>query len=197
MWPFKSKYEKLKREEVVDAICQLEKESGELESEILGAQQKVDDLMAKGKNETSREMKLFIAKKINSVKAERERNIQRAMYLMYNIQLLEKLKRAIDDNQFFTNNSKLPLGKLLADQKGLAQFLNKALNTRISAEQVLTDADEVFKEIEESYDPNESIYGIGKEDDALLAMFETEEQINSEMGEKSEAESAGATTQTE
>ncbi len=180
MWPFKSKYDKLTREDVVDAICKLEKESNSIEEEIMSFQQKVDELVSKGKKETSRDIRLFYAKKINSLKAERAQNVQRAMYLMYNIQLLNKLKRAIDDNQFFAKTAKVSLGNLLGDQKGLAKFLNKALNVRISAEQVLTDADETFKNIEDAYEKNESIYGIQQSDDELLGMFETEDQIEDE-----------------
>ena len=97
---------------------------------------------------------------------------------MYNIQLLEKLKRAIDDNQFFSKSSKTPLNQLLADQKGLAVFLNKALNTRINAEQVLTEADETFKTIEDSYVVNDEIYGEKKADAELLAIFETDDMLS-------------------
>ena len=96
---------------------------------------------------------------------------------MYNIQLLNKLKRAIDDNQFFKKNSKMPLAQLLSDQKGLAVFLNKALNTRVEAEQVLTDADETFRNVEESYVMNDEIYGEKNTDNELLAMFETEDML--------------------
>ena len=180
MWPFKSKYDKLTRDDVVNAICELEKESSSIEEDIASFQKKIDDLMKKGKSETSRDVRLFYAKKINALKDERAQNVQRAMYLMYNIQLLHKLKRAIDDNQFFAKTSKVSLGNLLGDQKGLAKFLNKALNTRVSAEQVLTDADETFKNIEEAYEKNESIYGIQESDDALLGMFEREETIEYE-----------------
>ncbi len=182
MWPFKSKYDKLKREDVVDAICKLEKESKEIEEEILSYQTQIDELMKLGQKEKSRDVQLFYAKKINSKKAEREQNVKRAMYLMYNIQLLNKLKRAIDDNQFFAKTTGMSLGNLLGDQKGLAKFLNKALNTRISAEQVLTDADETFKEIEASYEENDKIYGKQDSDDELLAMFETQEAVDGEIG---------------
>lgn len=136
--------------------------------------------MVKGKQETNREIKLFYAKKINALKTEREQSVQRAMYLMYNVQLLNKLKNAIDDNQFFKNSAKVSLGNLLADQKGLAKFLNKTLNTRVRAEDVLTSADETFRNVEEAYEKNETIYGMSNQDDALLAMFETEEMVNSE-----------------
>lgn len=178
MWPFKKSYNKLTREEVVDAICSLEKELSDIESEIMLSQGRVDALMAKGKAEKSNDLRVFYAKKINAIKDERTRNIQRATYLMYNIQLLEKLKRAVDDNTFFAGRSKTPLGKMLADQKGLALFLNKALNTRITAEQVLTDADETFKTIEDSYIVNEDIYGEKKADSELLAIFETDDMLD-------------------
>ena len=174
---FRSKFDKLTREEVVDAICKLEKESQKIEDELVEKQKKIDELMAKGRTETNREIKLFYAKKINALKAEREESVKRAMYIMYNVRLLNKLKNAIDDNQFFKTSTKMSLGGLLADQKGLAKFLNKTLNTRIAAEDVLTAADETFTMVEEAYESNEGIYGMSEQDDQLLAMFETEEAV--------------------
>ena len=180
MWFFKSKYDKLTREEVVDSICKLEQESQRIEDGLVEKQKKIDDLMVKGRKETNKETKLLYAKKINFLKAEREQDSQRAMYLMYNVQILNKLKRAIDDNQFFKNTSKVSLGNLLSDQKGLAKFLNKTLNTRIRSEDVLTSADETFKNVEEAYEKNGAIYGMNSQDDALLAMFETEDMVEAE-----------------
>ena len=181
MWPFKSKYDKLTREEVVEAICKLEQEENDIENGLGTKQKQIDELMKKGRTEKSKEVKLFYAKKINALKAEREQSTQRAMYLMYNIQLLNKLKMAIDDNQFFKNTSKMSLGNMLSDQKGLARFLNKTLDTRVNAEDVLTSADETFRAVEEAYEKNESIYGTSSQDDQLLAMFETEDQVEDEV----------------
>ncbi len=180
MWPFKSKYDKLTRDETVDAICKLEKELQNIEDGLIEKQKQIDELMVKGKKETNKEIKLFYVKRINDLKDEREQSVQRAMYLMYNIKLLNRLKNAIDDNQFFKNSAKVSLGNLLSDQKGLAKFLNKTLNTRIKAEDVLTSSDEIFKSVEESYEKNDTIYGMNSQDDALLAMFETEEAVNEE-----------------
>ncbi len=180
MWPFKSKYDKLTRDETVDAICKLEKELQNIEDGLIEKQKQIDELMVKGKKETNKEIKLFYVKRINELKDEREQSVQRAMYLMYNIKLLNRLKNAIDDNQFFKNSAKASLGNLLSDQKGLAKFLNKTLNTRIKAEDVLTSSDEIFKSVEESYEKNDTIYGMNSRDDALLAMFETEETVNEE-----------------
>ena len=194
MWPFKSKFQKLTREEVVDSICKLEKESADLEAGLDEKQKKIDALMQKGRTETVRDVKLLWAKRVNALKAERAQDVQRIMYLMYNIQMLQKLKRAIDDNQFFAKTPKQCLGGLLGDQKGLARFLNQALNTRVSAEKVLTDADETFRSIEEAYEPSSEIYGVGQDDDALLAMFETEEQIADEQEQSSTAAAAKTDT---
>lgn len=185
LW-FKNKYDKLTREEVVDAICKLEKETQSIEDGLIEKKKQIDELMAKGKTETDKQIKLFYAKRINSIKAEREQSVQRAMYLMYNVQLLNKLKASIDDNQFFKNTSKVSLGNLLADQKGLAKFLNKTLNTRVAAEDVLTSADETFKAVEDAYEKNGTIYGMNEQDDALLAMFETEEMVADEQAMYSE-----------
>ena len=178
---FRSKFDKLTREDVVNAICQLETESQRIEEELEQKQARIDELMAKGKTEKNRQTKLFYAKKINALQAEREEDVKRAMYIMYNVCLLNKLKTAIDDNQFFKTSSKMSLGGLLSDQKGLAKFLNKALNTRIAAEDVLTAADETFAMVEEAYEKNESIYGVNEADDQLLAMFETEEAVDGDM----------------
>ncbi len=134
MWPFKSKYDKLTREEVVSAICELEQQSREIEDGLLAKQKQIDDLMTKGKNEKSKDVKLFYAKKINALKSEREQSVRRAMYLMYN------------------------------------------------AEEVLTSADETFRDIEAAYEKNESIYGESDADNSLLAMFEDAEQIEAETG---------------
>lgn len=180
MWPFKNKYDKLTREEVVEAICKLEQESKDIEDGLGVKQKQIDDFMVKGRTEKNKEVKLFYAKRINALKTEREQSVQRAMYLMYNIQLLQKLKTAIDDNRFFKNTAKTSLGNLLADQKGLAKFLNKTLGTRIAAEDVLTSADETFRAVEDAYEKNENIYGMSSKDDELLAMFETEEQVEAE-----------------
>jgi len=176
----RNKYNKLKREDVVEAMLKLQEQEQTLEEGLVTKKAEIDALYGKGKAETDRTMKLFYAKKINSLKAERENNVQRAMYLMYNLQLLGKLKDAIDDKEFIANVGEVPLNKLLMDQKGLAQFLNKALNNKIKSEDIMTGADEVFADVQASYEPNQAIYGVNNKDDALLAMFETEDALADE-----------------
>lgn len=176
-WFKKDKYSKLTREEVTDAIFELEKELKTLEDSILSSAKEISVMMQRGAQEKDRSTKLFIAKKINMMKSDREQNEKRAMYLMYNIQMLGKLRQAIDDNKFFGDKAKGSLNSLLADQQGLAQFLNQALQTKVAAENVLTDADETFKEVAGLYEENATIYGKSDADDELLSMFETQESM--------------------
>lgn len=172
MWPFKNRFKKLKREEVAQAIYELEKQEQGIEDGILEYQEEIDFLLAKGKKEKSDDLKLLYAKKINHLKEEIKNNISKGSYLLYNIKLLNKVKDAIDDKTFFIGTSKISLNSLLKDQTNLAKFLNKALNTKIAAEEVLTSADETFNEIQDAYEQNKDIYGVTKSDDELLAVFE-------------------------
>jgi len=177
---FKKKFDKLKREDIVAAILQLQEQEQAIEEGLAVKLSEINKLLEKGRKETDRTTKLFYAKKINSIKTERENSVQRAMYLMYNMQLLGKLKEAIDDKNFIADVGGLSLNKLLADQKGLAQFLNKALNNKIRSEDIMTGADEVFAEVRSSYEPSQAIYGVNQNDDDMLAMFEIEEAMSAD-----------------
>ena len=149
----------------------------------------IDALMEKGKKEKSRELQLFYAKKISNINEEKKVCMERGMYLLYNIRLMNRLKDAYDSNNFYKTQTKVPLSELLQDQKQLAKFLNKALVTRTASEDVLTSADELFTEVQAAYDTNETIYGVGATEEEILTMFEKENQLNDELlaeGEKQE-----------
>ena len=181
MWSFKrNKFKNLKREDLVNSICELERQERTAEAEVYQKIKEIDALVEKGKKEKSKDLQLFYAKKIAHLNEEKQTCMERGMYLLYNIRLMNKLKDAFDSNTFFKTQTKVPLSELLADQKKLAKFLNKALETRISAEDVLTSADELFTEVQSAYEVNEPIYGIGKNEDEILSMFEKEAQNEEE-----------------
>ena len=177
----RNKFKKLKREEVVDAIIELTKQQEDLENGVLTKSEEVDKLLERGKQEKNRDIKLLCAKKVTSLREEIKRDTNRAAYLLYNIKLMEKLKAAIDDNQFVNNTTKLPLNKLLGDQKALSAFLQDAIQNRTSAEEALVSADQMFDTYEQSANADTSpIYSANKSDDELLAMFEMQDQLDSE-----------------
>jgi hypothetical protein len=151
----------------------LETQLAEIEQGIVTREKTIDDLMQKGRRETSRELKLFHAKRITHLREEKENLSKRGMYILYNVRLLNKLKDAIDEDNFVKVTAKVGLSDLLGDQKGLAKFLNRALNTKVRQEEVLTTADDLFNEVKAGYTENAAIYGASENDDNLLAVFET------------------------
>lgn len=182
MWlPFKrNKFKNLNREDLVNSILELERQERTVEAEVYQKIKEIDNLVEKGKKEKDRDLQLFYAKKIAHLNEDKQVCMERGMYLLYNIRLMNKLKDAFDSNTFFKTQTKVPLSQLLADQKGLAKFLNKALETRIASEDVLTSADELFTEVQSAYEVNQPIYGVGKNEDEIMAMFEKEQQLSDE-----------------
>lgn len=66
-WPFKrNKFKNIKREDLVNSICELERQERTIEAEIFQQQKEIDALMDKGKREKTDELKLFYAKKNQS-----------------------------------------------------------------------------------------------------------------------------------
>jgi len=180
-WPFKrNKFKKLNREDLVNSICELERQERTVEAEVYQKIKEIDALMEKGKKERNKDLQLLYAKKISNLNEEKQTSMERGMYLLYNIRLMNKLKDAFDSNTFFKTQTKVPLSELLKDQKGLARFLNKALETRISSEDVLTNADELFNEVRAAYDVSQPIYGVGKTEEDVLLMFEKENELSDE-----------------
>ena len=176
----RNKFKNLNREDLVNSICELERQERTVEAEVFQKEKEINALLDKGKKEKSKDLQLFYAKKISNLNEEKKSSMERGMYLLYNIRLMNKLKEAYDSNTFFKTQTKVPLSELLQDQKNLAKFLNKALETRIASEDVLTSADELFSEVQAAYETSESIYGVGKSEEDILTMFERESQIKDE-----------------
>ena len=64
MWLFRrNKFKRLNREDLVNSICELERQERTVEAEVLQKIKEIDALMAKGKNEKSKDLQLFYAKK--------------------------------------------------------------------------------------------------------------------------------------
>lgn len=191
MWPFKKNIFKIKREEVVTCLIDLNNKEEKIEEDILKNKNKISNLMESAKKENDRDLRLFYAKKISYLKQENLSLIQRGMYVLYNQRMLNKLKDAMDDKDFYNSTSKVNLSSLLSDQKNLAKYLNQILNTKIKSEEIMTSADDVFNEVASSYDPNEAIYGINSNDDELLSMFELDSFANEDSNIVDIAENEG------
>lgn len=176
----KKKYKNLTVDDVNDSLFELNKQLNILETELEEYPTKIDDLMERGRKEKTQEMKLLRAKQVNNLKAQLKQKTDQMMFLMYNISLLEKLKIAVKNNEFFDSSSSVPINALLGQPKELAKFLNESLGRRISAEQMMTEAESIFQESESYYESPEEIYGVRDSDSELLAQFEETNQLEDE-----------------
>ena len=184
---FKNKFEKLTREEVIDTICTLEREEALCEESIALYTEKIKAMMDEGKEIKDLLQRTLLVKKITLESEKRERAIRQAMYLLYNLRLSTRLKDAIDDKSLVDRLKSIRSIRYFKDQRALALFLNKALDTKIKQEDVLTDADDTFKVIEEMFSNNKQIYGISTfTEDSLMAFFEEESMDNDSNAPKEE-----------
>lgn len=170
----KKNFNNLKYEDISNAKITLSEKEEIIESQIASYKEEVQKYMELGRKEKDYTYRMVYAKKIQYLNEEIATDYNRIMYLIYNMKLLNKLKIAIEDNDFISNVNGIELNKLLQDQKGLAQFLNKTLNRKIKSEEVLTNADDIFEEVKSNYEENDQIYGFGKgnEVDQIMAQFE-------------------------
>lgn len=171
---FGNKYNKIKRGDVVDAIVELEKSQQKELQDIETRNAEIEKNMVMGRKSKDRNLQIALAKRINMLKAENTKAAKRIQYLNGNIQALNQLKTALDEREFIVNNSKLPLNKLLSNPAQLRKFLNGVTINKQKQEAILGDTLDVFEENEENYVEDERIYGVNKNDDSLLAMFEEE-----------------------
>ena len=173
---FRNRFDTLKREEVVDTICNLEREETLLEETINSQSEQIKKMLQEGKELENALQRTFLVKKITLLSEKRERAIRQAMYVLYNLRLSERLKDAIDDKALIERLSQMKSIKYFKDQKALALFLNDALNTKIKQEDILTEADDTFMAIKEMYSDNLQIYGISDiNEDSIMAFFEEKE----------------------
>lgn len=176
-----NRFRKLKRDDVVQSTLKLEEQMKSVEDRLRHVDVMIKELMIKGKKESSREVKTFHAKRIMQLQQEKSDLSHRGMYLLYNIRLLSKLKEVFDQQEFIKVTAKSSLIDLLADQKHLATFLNQALQTKIKHEDILTDADLIFNEVQTSYQENAEIYEPKQDEETLIAMFDDSNEIEEDI----------------
>ena len=175
----RKKFEKIDREEIVDAICSLEKEEKLIEDEIKVVSEQIKTMIDEGQKLDTTYDKIILVKKISNENDRRVRLIKRGMFVLYNIKLTNRLKDAIDDNIIVNKVKSLSSFDYLKNQKELAIYLNELLNTKTKTEDILTEADDAFVEVEKMFLENTKIYGITDlSEDKLMAIFETNNTDN-------------------
>lgn len=171
---------KMTKEEVAKAIIQLQNQLDQIEDRLDSITEERKQLFRQGKATQDQRKRLYLGKKIRYYDQEMKDKENQAMMILYNIQLANQLKLAIENQNFIESIGAVNVNKMLNNPKELASFLNKALNRRVNHETMLTEADDVFKQVKSQYTENDQIYGINESDDEILAQFEQEDIMDIE-----------------
>ena len=178
---FKNKIEKLKRGDVVDSICELEKQQDKIVDEISDLDVKMNDIKSRALKEKNQQVKLAYVKKYNSINNEKTQKAKRMQLLQANLDNMEKLKLLIDDNEFLKDNSNLTINQVLTNPTVLEKALNKMYGKKTIHEEGIVSSREVFDSVESAFGENDDIYGIDEDASAVLAMFEMENSNDESM----------------
>ncbi len=168
----RNRFNKIKRSEVVNQIIEFGSERDLIEQKMIDKSKVIQSLYQQGAKERNTETRRMLAGKIKRLKQEGETDLKRLMFLNYNIQVLEKLKVAIDDATFFKKQDNQIINQALKDTNGLNAFLNKAYQIRHEAEETLSESNRIFDEYESSFSSVSDIYAFSKEEDQILSEFD-------------------------
>ncbi len=178
---FGNRFNKIKRGEVVDTIIALEKQQQEILEQINGRTKACEEMFKKGKVERDKNLQMYYAKKISSMKKENSLEARRLQFIDSNISSMQQLKNALDDRDFIANNSKMSLNQMLSKPAELRSFIAKINNNKMKREEQVAENLTTFDEVEEDYIENEKIYGTDEDAENILAMFELDNELESEV----------------
>lgn len=178
-----NKFRKIKREDVVEQIIAYSKEMEDLENSIMTNKDEINALYAKGRKEKDLQVREMLAQRISRKKKEQGVFLKRIKFLEYNINVLENLKQAIDDQQFSKEKKNNPINKLLRNSKDLNDFLLKSQSEKKELESTLINATETFDEYASFDDESTEIYGTKSETSDIMAQFEISDNFDDEFGE--------------
>ena len=168
----RNKFKKISRKEVVDKIIEFENERVDIENDIINNEKEVKELFKKGSLETSEQIKMVYANKIKRLRVDNSRKNKKLKYLNYNINVLEQLKLAIEDNEFAKNKNNDNLNKILGDTKSLTEFLEKVSINKIKMEENLVNANELFDTMNSVNEGFSEIYEDDVDEMEIFAQFE-------------------------
>jgi hypothetical protein len=180
MISFFNKYKKIDRKQVAERIVSYQTEIDETEKDILAASGEIKKLYALGAKEKDPQMRSILANKIMRSKRDIDTKMKRIKFLDYDVQVMEKLKQAIDDREFTKGKKNDPINKLLSRSKDLDDFLSQSAASRASLEGSLVNANNAFESVNEAFPGEEDIYDTKSEEKDIMAQFERSEDFADE-----------------
>jgi len=176
----------VKREEVVDAIIELEKKKDELQDDIFIKEKQINQKLHRGKKSNSLSEKKLLANEVLMLQRQVKANQKRVGFIDQKIYVTEQIKLAIDDMEFAEYNSKSSLGKIFTNNKQLEKFITTVVDTKTFADHELLEQIELVDSIMGTYTEDDNLYGESKEVNDILSLMEDDDYEVPEVMEREE-----------
>jgi hypothetical protein len=176
----------IKREDVVDAIIDLEKKKDELQDDIFIKEKQVNQKLHRGKKSNSLSEKKLLANEVLMLQRQVKASQKRVGFIDKKIYVTEQIKLAIDDMEFAEYNNKSTVGKLFKNNNQLEKFLTDVVDMKTMADSELLEQIDLVDNIMGTYEEDDSLYGDSKEVNDILSLMEDDDYEVPEVLEREE-----------
>lgn len=170
----------IKREDVVDAIIELEKKKDELQDDVFIREKQVSDKMHRGKSSKSLSEKKMLANEIIMLQRQVKAAQKRIIFIDKKIYVTEQVKLAIDDMEFANYNKKSPVGQMFKNNASLEKFLTNVVDAKTEADTELLEQIDMVDSIMNTYLEEDNLYGESEDLNNILSMMEDDTEEVSE-----------------
>lgn len=162
----------IKREDVVDAIIDLEKKKDELQDDIFIKEKQVNQKLHRGKKSKSLSEKKLLANEVLMLQRQVKASQKRVGFIDKKIYVTEQIKLAIDDMEFAEYNNKSTVGKLFKNNNQLEKFLTNVVDMKTLADEDLLQQIDLVDNIMGTYEADDNLYGESQEVNDILSLME-------------------------
>ena len=160
------------REEVVDAIIELEKKKDELQDDVFIREKQITDKMQRGKKSKSLSEKKMLANEIMMLQRQVKAAQKRIIFIDKKIYVTEQVKLAIDDMEFANYNKKSTVGQMFKNNASLEKFLTNVVDMKTEADTELLEQIDMVDSIMNTYLEEDNLYGETEDMNNILSMME-------------------------
>jgi len=176
----------IKREDVVDAIIELEKKKDELHDDIFIKEKQINQKLHRGKKSNSLTEKKLLANEVLMLQRQVKSSQKRVGFIDKKVYVTEQIKLAIDDMEFAEYNNKSTVGKLFKNNTQLERFLTDVVDMKTLADNDLLEQIDMVDSIMGTYESDDNLYGDSKEVNDILSMMEDDDYEVPEVQEREE-----------
>jgi hypothetical protein len=174
------------RDDVVEAIIELEKKKDELQDDIFIKEKQINQKLHRGKKSNSLSEKKLLANEVMMLQRHVKASQKRVGFIDKKIYVTEQIKLAIDDMEFAEYNNKSTVGKLFKNNSQLEKFLTDVVDMKTVADSELLDQIDLVDGIMGTYEMDDNLYGESKEVNDILSLMEDDDYEIPEVQEREE-----------